>query len=395
MPAILPSRQRPALLRPRHRPLPHARPDRVRGRANLYAYARHHPTNLIDPSGEILPCLAWNYLRCMTSCMLLSGAADYFLECGNVDSSDNAKDCAVDCLIGMLPIHNPCGKFGQWFGMAAGAAGAAGGGLNSFSADTLVHVMPQGAAEHDAQQAKAELRPIGQLKPGDRVLAIAEWKDKGQARNNAGDALDARLAYEKVTDIYNSRKEQVLVHLTLDNGEQLTATEGHPFKTSEGWRDAILLKRGGKLLLKGSDGDGSDRTALIAGVRVERKTVQVFNLEVANAHTFFVGVDGALVHNGHGNSAASTAEQIVYGIYDVASGATQKYGITGCKPKKNGKYRRPEMQLKPGEDYRVRDRIPSGPNARQDALDRERQYVVDYRNNNNNNNQRPPRNMRP
>jgi hypothetical protein len=33
-------------------------------------------------------------------------------------------------------------------------------------------------------------------------------------------------------------------------------------------------------------------------VRLERSTVQVFNLEVANAHTFFVGNDGALVHNG-------------------------------------------------------------------------------------------------
>jgi hypothetical protein len=89
----------------------------------------------------------------------------------------------------------------------------------------------------------------------------------------------------------------VLVHLTLASGEQLTATEGHPFKTSEGWRDAVLLKRGGKLLLKGSAGDGSERTADIADVRVERSTVQVFNLEVANAHTFFVGNDGALVHN--------------------------------------------------------------------------------------------------
>jgi hypothetical protein len=75
------------------------------------------------------------------------------------------------------------------------------------------------------------------------------------------------------------------------------ATEGHPFRTPDGWRDAILLKKGGQLLLKGSDGDGSERSAVIADVRIEKKTVQVFNLEVANAHTFFVGVDAALVHN--------------------------------------------------------------------------------------------------
>jgi intein/homing endonuclease len=138
------------------------------------------------------------------------------------------------------------------------------------------------------------LKPIGELQLGDKVLAMAEWKERG-----AEAKADARLAYERITDIYTSRKEQVLVHLTLDSGEQLTATEGHPFKTSEGWRDAVLLKRGGKLLLKGSsDGDGSERMASIADVRLERSTVQVFNLEVANAHTFFVGNDGALVHNG-------------------------------------------------------------------------------------------------
>lgn len=45
------------------------------------------------------------------------------------------------------------------------------------------------------------------------------------------------------------------------NGEQLTATEGHPFKTTE------------------------------------RKTLPVYNIEMANAHTYFVGIDGVGVHN--------------------------------------------------------------------------------------------------
>jgi RHS repeat-associated protein len=224
------------------------------GGTNLYAYAAHNPTNLIDPTGEILPCLAANYVRCMAACMLMSAAEGYFLECGNVDWGDNAKECAVDCLWSMLPIPNPCGKFGKWLGMGMGIASAA--GVNSFTAETLVHVMPAGASESDAQTAQAVLKPIGELQLGDKVLALAEWKDAGNARTDAGDKLDARLAYERITDIYTSRKEQV--HLTLDNDEQLTATEGHPFKTSEGWRDAVLLKRGGKLLLKGSgDGDGS------------------------------------------------------------------------------------------------------------------------------------------
>ena len=105
-----------------------------------------------------------------------------------------------------------------------------------------------------------------------------------------------RLSYEKITDVFTSNKPQTLIHLTLDNGEQLTATEGHPFKTVAGWRDAVLLKKGGQLLLKGGNSD-AERLATIVEISSEQKTLPVFNLEVANAHTFFVGEEGVLVHN--------------------------------------------------------------------------------------------------
>jgi Pretoxin HINT domain len=83
--------------------------------------------------------------------------------------------------------------------------------------------------------------------------------------------------------------------------ETADTTEGHPFNTTDGWRDAVLLKKGGQPLLKGGGGDaadGADAAITIAEVRQEVKTVAVYNLEVANAHTFFVGADGVLVHNG-------------------------------------------------------------------------------------------------
>jgi hypothetical protein len=72
--------------------------------------------------------------------------------------------------------------------------------------------------------------------------------------------------------------------------------------TTDGWRDAVLLKKGGQLLLKGTGGDqtgaaGDSRTAAIIDVQTESKTLLVFNLEVANGHTYFVGRDGELAHN--------------------------------------------------------------------------------------------------
>ena len=166
--------------------------------------------------------------------------------------------------------------------------------VNSFPGDTLVHAKPGEAKAKDAKLGKSALRPIGEIKLGDEVLALSEWKGKGKSGK-----MDRRLTYEKVTDIYTSYKAQTLVRLTLDDGQTLTATEGHPFKTPDGWRDAIMLKKGGKLLLKGGDGDAdAGRTATIADIRTEQRTLPVYNLEVANGHTYFVGIDGELVHNG-------------------------------------------------------------------------------------------------
>jgi intein/homing endonuclease len=145
------------------------------------------------------------------------------------------------------------------------------------------------------------VEPISQLKVGDEVLALSEWKTKGIQTKGSKAKTDQRLSYEKVTDVFSSHKEQNLIHITLDNGETLTATEGHPFKTTEGWRDTVMLKKGGKLLLKGGDeaaADDADKAATIIDIRTEIKVLPVFNLEVANAHTFFVGRDGELVHNG-------------------------------------------------------------------------------------------------
>ena len=264
-----------------------------------------------------------------------------------IDLGDIAKDCAVDCLLSMLPIPDPCGRFGKLFSAAIGI----GAGLaNSFEQDTLVHTR---VLTDSGYQTK--LKPIKDIQIGDEVLAWDELqahdnaalaqagqaaqtlkvayqqRDARSTQNSANNALQANLTaksafgpskccsssyennstfqdlskptsaqrYEKVTDIASSFKAQTLLHLTLDNGQTIQATAGHPFNTSEGWRDAVLLKRGGKLLLKGSDEDAAYAT--ITDIREEIKTTAVFNLEVANLHTFFVGEDGLVVHNGFGS----------------------------------------------------------------------------------------------
>ncbi|MBB3178448.1 RHS repeat-associated core domain-containing protein [Variovorax sp. Sphag1AA] len=272
------------------------------GGINLYTYAAGAPGRYSDPTGEIIPCLAANYVRCMAMCGLQSLAMQGLDRatggCNEFDLMGAAKDCAVDCLWAMLPIPDPCGKFGKLFSTAIGLGA---GLMNSFPGETLVHVRDV--------NGKPSLKAIAEIRIGDEVLAWDEMAlvdgQLSQSRpiglqTSASSARPVNATrYEKVNEIATSEKQQRLVHLTLATGEKLTATDGHPFRTSEGWRDAILLKKGGKLLLRGSgEGDDDPATVTIADVQVETKVVRVFNLEVDNLHTFFVGEEGVVVHNG-------------------------------------------------------------------------------------------------
>jgi RHS repeat-associated protein len=335
------------------------------GGINLYTYAAAAPSRFTDPTGEIIPCVAASFARCMIVCGITS--AGFNAATGQcIDLGDIAKDCAVDCLLSMLPIPDPCGRFGKLFGAAIGI----GAGLaNSFEADTLVHTRILTDSGYQTR-----LKPIKDIQIGDEVLAwdelqahdnaaLAQFTKAGQAAPTLQEAHNAQSAehstlqanltvktatnpskccsssyennsnrnnvdqatthatthtpaqptsaqrYEKVTDIASSFKAQTLLHITLDNGQTIQATAGHPFKTSEGWRDAVMLKKGGKLLLRGGDADANsdahsnsdtnsaERYATITDIREEVKTTAVFNLEVANLHTFFVGEEGLVVHN--------------------------------------------------------------------------------------------------
>lgn len=276
------------------------------GGINLYTYAAAAPGRYTDPTGEAIPCMAANYVRCNIVCNIESAAGDAFMNCGEVNWAENAKDCLKSCIFAMLPIPDPCGKFGKLLSVVVGAfGGSGGGGENSFTGDTLVHVRDR--------QGKPALKPIADIKIGDEVLAWDEMaahdgklgKKTEEIKGKTGSSAQqiSAIRYEKVSDLITSEKQQRLVHITLEGGKSITATDGHPFRTSEGWRDAILLKKGGKLLLKGS-GEGDDDSAggaTIEDVRIETKTVRVYNLEVENLHTFFVGDEGYVVHNGFGS----------------------------------------------------------------------------------------------
>ncbi|MFO1262195.1 MAG: Hint domain-containing protein [Rhodoferax sp.] len=161
-------------------------------------------------------------------------------------------------------------------------------------------------------QARTQGAPADIVLQAKQVVSPREISASSSQINSSlgtADTLAAQVAtsYQKVTQVYTTPERiRTLVHITLDNGQTLTATDGHPFKTLDGWRDAVLLKKGGKLLLGGGEEDpaaplAQPRYARIADVRIEQERITTYNLEVAQLHTFLVGGDGVVVHNGFGS----------------------------------------------------------------------------------------------
>lgn len=248
---------------------------------SLYGYALHNPVNVTDPTGEIpiVPILV-GIGKCALQCAAFAALTN--------PCDPDFSDCGLPCLLrwnwagpkfkrpkpkGPKPPPNPCLK-------------------NSFTSETLVHAI--------ATDGNTVLKPIEQIKVGDLVASVAEWTTDANAK--------PQTSAHPVTDIITSLKHQTIVTITLISGEQIKATRSHPFLTPDGWRAAQLLQAGGQLDLKGrsnteSDDETTHESATIASVTTATTTVRVYNLEVADTHTFLVGEQGVIVHNGRGRSS--------------------------------------------------------------------------------------------
>ena len=127
--------------------------------------------------------------------------------------------------------------------------------------------------------------------------------------------------------------DEVTGYVVID-GEAIATTPGLPFYTAErGWVEAREL-RVGEHVPSASSGSG-----VIENVTWLRGPDQMYDLTVAEAHTFFVGDGGWLVHNAdpcklpkrgksHGNSLDNDRPNILYKMRDAQSGRLLKYGVT-------------------------------------------------------------------
>jgi predicted GIY-YIG superfamily endonuclease len=173
---------------------------------------------------------------------------------------------------------------------AAAATAALKNGLNNLSIKTLKTCVTACFPAGTPVATAGGLRPIDQLTVGDPVWASDE---------NTG-----AVALKPITEVFR-RQADVLVRLRV-SGETLTATPEHPFFANGQWKAAGDLQVGDQLRRQNRE------LATVEEVTFTYEPTPVFNLEVADYHTYFVGSLGTLVHNnasGYGNGVKKLAER--------------------------------------------------------------------------------------
>jgi len=86
-----------------------------------------------------------------------------------------------------------------------------------------------------------------------------------------------------------------VVNLQSTETTTVNTTLNHRFWTEAGWKSAGTLEAGDKLTL--ADGN----TATVTNVAYEDTHATVYNFEVEDFHTYYVGTESVLVHNNGGN----------------------------------------------------------------------------------------------
>ena len=266
---------------------------------NRYAYVRNNPIKNTDPSGHCIPgigdCQFTGQLNWQDGAAFASGVADGVVNTivgvattpvaiaqaiADPSAAVAGLQQQADTVVrgAQFAVRDPSGAaaalnddphaVGEVMGTALATAalakiGGGEGGCNSFRAETPV-ATPTGK------------QPIASLDVGDTVYAFNEMTG--------------------TTGVYTitatiSHVDSVIVPLRLEN-EWIETTPEHPFYALlRGWVDAEDLAIGDSVRRY----DGTYGT--VQDGWLESTTQQMYNLTVADAHTFFVGDGGWLVHN--------------------------------------------------------------------------------------------------
>ena len=136
------------------------------------------------------------------------------------------------------------------------------------------------------------LKKIEDIRAGDRVYA----KDVEGGKQEMKEVLQT---FEREVD--------VLVHLWI-GGEEIVTTQTHPFYVEgKGWTEARELTEEDRVL------DSKNEKLRVEELRIEelREPVKVYNFEVEEYHTYYVGAAEVLVHNDNCGQGTGGTDDVV------------------------------------------------------------------------------------
>ena len=151
-----------------------------------------------------------------------------------------------------------------------------------------------------------------------------------------------------------------LVHITI-NGEEIVTTDNHPFYVQDrGFINAGNLLVGDKLISV----NGEDLTIEDYYIELTEEPVSVYNFQVEDFHTYFVGDFAVLVHNaeygnGHYNNNPSDNPKV------LADAVEDPNAVYGYRPNEDG-----SLKNFANEDW-------SNPEFVENAKQKRLQYIED------------------
>ena len=268
---------------------------------NLFAYCDNNPTTRMDDGGEFWHILAGAAIGAVAGA--ISSIVSQAVSGQSINWKAVGISAASGAISGAVTAACPC--------MGPVATGVVQGGLSAATyaatekiaygrdpsiADTLMVGVTSGVMaggmKYVAQEmgwvqcfiagtlvaAKQGQIPIEQIEAGDLVWAT--------------DPETGETTLKQVVRTFKNESEE-LVHLTV-NREEIVTTPGHPFYVPvKGWTQAIQLRAGDRLQLL----NGEYVTVEQVQHELLESSVFVYNFEVEDFHTYYVGSNSVLVHN--------------------------------------------------------------------------------------------------